>query len=186
MRLYLIRHPRPDVGRDICYGRSDVRADPQHCRELASSLATILPVGIFLISSPLWRCSELAHGIAQALRCDLPALDARLQEMDFGAWEMRRWEDIPRAEIDAWAEDTVHYRPGGGESVAAMAERVIDFLEEVRQRYEIGPALICHAGPIRLIQAYRPGMAAAEMAARAAANQGAIPFGQCMVWDLPT
>ena len=44
--------------------------------------------------------------------------DARLAELDFGHWEMQSWDGIPRAEVDAWAADVAHYRPGGGESVA--------------------------------------------------------------------
>lgn len=47
--------------------------------------------------------------------------------MGFGAWEMRAWNAIPRAEVDAWAADLLHYRPDGGENVLDMACRVAAF-----------------------------------------------------------
>ena len=51
-------------------------------------------------------------------------IDAQLVEMNFGAWEGGQWSAIPRAEIDAWAQDFEHYAAGGGESVRMLVERV--------------------------------------------------------------
>ncbi|GGC72514.1 histidine phosphatase family protein [Undibacterium terreum] len=187
MRIHLIRHPRPEIDAGICYGKSDIPADAEHCRELAESLAKILPAGIHLISSPLRRCTALALQLAQVMQCAPPVLDARLQEMDFGAWEMQRWDEIPRTEINAWAKDTSHYRPGGGESVAIMAVRVLAFLEDIRLMHADGGglALICHAGTIRLMLAYQVRISAAEMALQAASHPHALQYGQCLAVDLP-
>jgi alpha-ribazole phosphatase len=185
VQLYLIRHPQPEVARDICYGQSDMPANGAHGEQVLKALTAILPAGIAVISSPLQRCAVLAQRLAEAMHSYPPVLDARLMEMNFGAWEMRRWDDIPRAEVDAWAQDTIQYRPGGGESVMEMAARVIAFLSDVQRRRAGGMALVCHAGPIRLILAYRAGMSPAELAQEAASVQREIQFGQCLPWDVP-
>ncbi|MES2073224.1 MAG: histidine phosphatase family protein [Pseudomonadota bacterium] len=185
MHLYLIRHPQPEVAHDSCYGQSDVAANQAHCEQVLPALSARLPAGIPIISSPLQRCSVLAQRLAAATHSATPVLDARLMEMNFGAWELRRWDDIPRAEVDAWAQDTLHYRPGGGENVLAMAARVLAFLHDMAGSRQGEAALVCHAGPIRLIQAYRPGMAAAALAAQAALSRHDIPFGGCISWDFP-
>ncbi|MFZ6648338.1 alpha-ribazole phosphatase family protein [Undibacterium sp. TJN25] len=188
MRLYLIRHPRPELAAGTCYGQADLPADAGHCSEVVAALAQSLPPGARIISSPLQRCSVLAHALAQAMQSKVPVLDTRLIEMDFGNWEMRRWDDIARAEIDAWAADTVHYPPGGGESVLQMAARVMEFLRDIQRQPDAVVVVVCHAGPIRLMQAYRQGMQVAELAAQAVnsvTGPAAILYGQCVQIDVP-
>lgn len=139
MRTFLIRHPKPDIDAGICYGRSDLDlAEDPVLR--AAALRPLLPGDAPVWSSPLRRCLALA----QALHAE-PVVDERLLEMNFGHWEMRRWEDIPRAEIDAWAADPVGYAPPGGESPAAMRARVAALLQELP-----GVAvLVAHGGVLR-------------------------------------
>ncbi len=188
MRLYLIRHPRPDIAAGICYGQSDMAADAIHCNEVVNELVASLPPGVHIISSPLQRCAVLAHALAAALQSNAPVLDARLMEMNFGAWELRHWNDIARADIDAWAADTVSYQPGGGESVLQMAERVIDFLAGLRGQPHTAVVLVCHAGPIRLMRACREGMQPAQLAAQVANGAGGmaeIRYGECFELDFP-
>ena len=90
------------------------------------------------MSSPLGRCRALAELIGSAFHLQ-PAYDRRLQEMDFGAWEGRDWNDIPRTELDAWAADFLHARPHGGASNGSkqskIAERVPDGTQQVGQEH---------------------------------------------------
>lgn len=91
----------------------------------AQALATALPAPVRLVQhSPLQRCVQLAHAL-QALRPGLALqADARLQELDFGAWEGRAWDAIGRAPVDAWSAAFATHRPGGGENLADMLQRV--------------------------------------------------------------
>jgi alpha-ribazole phosphatase len=61
-------------------------------------------------------------------------------EMDFGSWEGVRWDAVPRGELDAWADDVWHYRPGGAESAALVAERWLRWSAMLR-RPESGTAV---------------------------------------------
>ncbi|MFC3109739.1 alpha-ribazole phosphatase family protein [Undibacterium arcticum] len=152
MRLFLIRHPRPDIANGICYGRSDVAVATAELARTAHELAARLPADLPLLSSPLRRCAMLAERLATSLQVAV-RYDARLAEMDFGHWEMRAWQHIARAEIDAWASDLTDYQPGGGESVLQVASRVASFLDELSQAAPDGAIVVCHAGTIRLLLA---------------------------------
>ncbi len=174
MRLLLIRHPAPAIAPNTCYGSSDIETDSS---ALADALMSLKPALLReagpIHSSPLRRCTALAS----ALHAAPPMLDARLAEMDFGAWELRAWDDIPRAEIDAWAADPIGYAPGGGETVLQVATRVADFLDELKRQREGAAIVVCHAGTIRLLTALhatlRAGTAIDEASIEAAALRAA-------------
>lgn len=125
MKLWLVRHAQPLVAPGVCYGQLDLAADAAATADCARRLALALPAGIRVITSPLQRCAQLAQALL-ALRPDLAChADARLQEMDFGRWEGRAWQDIAPAELQAWTDDFADYPAGGtGESVAAFMARV--------------------------------------------------------------
>jgi len=94
--------------------------------------------------------------------------DARLAEMDFGAWEMQRWDAIERAQIDAWAGDFEHAREHGGESVAQFDARVSGWVDTLDARENATVWAITHAGVIRTVTARALGM----------------PLARCVRWPL--
>lgn len=143
MRLWLIRHPPPAVLPGTCYGATDLPlADDPAVH--ATALRPLLPTGVPVYSSPLTRCRRLAQALHPA-----PVFDARLRELDFGAWEMRPWDSLDRTLLDAWAADPFHFIPPGGEAVASLRARVADFLVGLP-----GEAiLVVHAGVIKVCAA---------------------------------
>jgi alpha-ribazole phosphatase len=148
MKLWLVRHATPLVESGICYGRQDVAADDGATAECAKSLAKLLPAATRIISSPLQRCEQLAQAL-YGLRPDLTyKTDPRLQEMNFGSWEGRAWQDIAPAELQAWTDGFAHHAVGGsGESTMQVMARVASAFDELR-----GPndtLWITHAGVIR-------------------------------------
>ncbi len=152
MILHLIRHPRPLVAAGICYGRLDLEAE--NATALAASLRAELPTDLPVWRSPLSRCRALAEALHPQ-----PLIDARLAEMDFGAWEGRAWETISRAELDAWAADVGGYAPPGGESPRELQRRALDFVAALDVPEVV---IVTHAGVIRVLLAYWRGMPAAE------------------------
>lgn len=125
LRLWLVRHARPLVPEGVCYGASDVPACSADTAAAAQRLSLQLPRHAQLQVSGLGRAQQLATAL-RALRADLgPArINAGLNEMDFGNWELQPWDVIERTQLDAWAADFAHYRPGGRESVAQLLARV--------------------------------------------------------------
>jgi alpha-ribazole phosphatase len=147
-RLWLVRHPRPAVPAGLCYGASDVPIDDAHLVELLDALPARLPRDAALYSSPLSRCLRLARAL-HGTGFRAPAVDARLREMDFGRWEGRTWSELPRDEIDAWRDDIERYVPPGGESVAALAARGLDFVATLPHPQDA--IVVTHAGVIQTL-----------------------------------
>lgn len=149
LNLFLIRHPTPAVPPGVCYGSSDVDlvADPTVA---ARALTASLPALDRVHCSPLRRCLRLA-----TLLHPTPTIDARLREMDFGRWEGRAWDDIGRAEIDAWAAQPFDFVPPGGESGRQVAARVLEFAGQFTHHNDGGNiAVVSHQGPLGILLAH--------------------------------
>ena len=152
MILYLIRHPKPVVPDGVCYGQLDLAAENPIA--VACRLRAELPDGLPVWSSPLRRCTELAAALHPQ-----PVIDQGLAEMNFGAWEGRRWDDIPRQEIDAWAADVAGYVVPGGESALTLQQRALDFVARLTVPEAV---IVTHAGAIRVLLAHWQGLPAAR------------------------
>ncbi|MDX1291582.1 MAG: alpha-ribazole phosphatase [Hyphomonas sp.] len=148
MALTLLRHTQPDVAPGTCYGRTDL-ALARSFPEEAESVLLGLPAIDRIVSSPLGRCARLAEFVAARTGLDV-VRDERLVEMDFGAWEMRLWRDLPRHELDAWATDFLHARPHGGESVAMLTERTQAAITQLGA-LDGHTLVVTHAGVIKAV-----------------------------------
>lgn len=166
-RLHLIRHPAPRVAPGICYGRHDVAAE--NPAPLAERLLAELPPDLPLWTSPLQRCRQLASLLHPA-----PVVDDRLAEMNFGAWEGRPWDDIPRSELDAWAADVAAYAPPGGESPRQLQARALAFVNELTVPEAV---IVTHAGVIRTLLAWAQQLPAERWC------ELNFAYGSHTVWD---
>ena len=179
MQLYLIRHPAPVDVDGLCYGRLEVAVEQEAVSAVAQSLSaqisgqTLASAAIYC--SPSSRCLGLAQHIASPREPE-PAED--LMEMCFGNWQGRRWDAIPRDELDAWARDVWHYRPGGGESAEMVAARWERWVHQVRRRHAGEVVAVTHAGVIRVA------LARAGRTFGARALEAHIPFGSIHRLDL--
>ena len=162
MGLILARHLKPEVESGICYGITEVPLGTGFESE-AEAFILDLPEISAIISSPLDRCRRLAERVSAARMLQVH-IDPDWREIDFGRWEGRRWDDIPRAEIDGWAADLMGYAGHGGESVEMLAHRVDRAMQWVPE----GALVVTHAGPIR---------AALARSGKPGAWEARVPFG---------
>ena len=146
MGLILLRHTTPDVTSGTCYGQTDLGVASSFPEEAETAFSKLPPFES-IISSPLTRCRKLAEFIASKTQLSIQ-IDRRLIEMDFGSWEGRAWSDIHRAEIDEWADDVLHARPHGGESVAMLRDRTLEALKDILKR-KIPTLVVTHSGVIK-------------------------------------
>ena len=155
MNILLVRHTRTALGEGVCYGRSDVALAEDWRGEWARTLAKIPEAArrhASLFASPLSRCRLLAQ------RFDRPhATDPRLRELDFGDWEMRRWAEIPREQIDAWIRDPGAPVPGG-ERLGDLYARAAAFIDERSAGRGRDTLAVTHAGFIRCALAHALGL----------------------------
>lgn len=147
--IYLIRHTTPNIAKGIWYGRLDVDVAASFATEAAGILAALSTANIATFySSPAQRCSKLAHHLAGENRVQI---DPRLQEINFGQWEGKNFNDIPRAQIDAWAADVENYVMPRGESPAMCRDRAQLFFNEHIQTATQNCAVIAHGGSIKAL-----------------------------------
>ena len=153
MKLWLLRHAQVDLVEGLCYGASDVPAHAELTQEAAQAASVLVPVDAPVWVSALGRAKALAQ-VLQQLRPDLgaPIVDARLNEMDFGHWELKPWDAIPRSAYDDWMADFAHHRFGGAESTQQVINRVADALNDLRVSPYSEVVWVTHAGVIRAVK----------------------------------
>ena len=149
MDIYLVRHTTPDVATGVCYGQSDLDVtgsfdiEAQRVRDKIGFLKQQPPV----YASPLQRCAKLANYLAG----DNFTTERGLMELDFGDWEMKRWAELPKEEVNHWMADYVNLASPGGESFQQLKDRVASAIDTLVQKHIDEPALllVVHAGTIR-------------------------------------
>ncbi len=153
MKLILIRHPQPEVAAGICYGKTDLplRESAFATEQVVHNWA-LVQAPSHMVCSPLVRCTRLGAALAALHPNTALTFDTRLQELDFGSWEMQPWDSIGKSAMDAWIAsgfDALH----GGESLQALDARVASWLQDVQSTYAADQTLwvITHAGVIRSI-----------------------------------
>jgi alpha-ribazole phosphatase len=150
MKLWLLRHAQVLAEPGLCYGISDLPADPTATAEAARRFAPCPAAGSALWCSPSQRTVELAQALRQH-RPDLPepVVDERLREMDFGRWEMQPWDRIDRSAIDAWVADFGAHRFGGRESAQEVIDRTVQALQHAQSLALSEIVWVTHAGVMR-------------------------------------
>ncbi|QYY32253.1 MULTISPECIES: histidine phosphatase family protein [Cupriavidus] len=164
MDVVLIRHARPQVGGGICYGSLDLclmtPVEPS-----PGAIVAALPTPQRVLTSPLRRAAETTRLLMQSLPAHTlePEVEPRLAEIDFGAWEGRAWDDIPRGELDALAQDLLDACPHGGETAALAMARVSGWAASLAEAAPTDTCLwvVGHAGPMRLLAAHWLGLSLA-------------------------
>ncbi|MBR7888372.1 histidine phosphatase family protein [Marinomonas sp. A79] len=150
MKLYLIRHPQPDVEKGLCYGDMDVPL-LAGWRTGAHSLKNALSLDFSADStlcfhSPLSRAALLGEYLSDGHSQSVTAL----KELDFGDWEGQCWQNLPRQEIDDWANDIVHSAPYNGESLQVVADRVWHWWLSVKDTPMEHCVVVAHSGVIKV------------------------------------
>ena len=156
MDLWCWRHPSARRASGRCIGRTDLAVDPRKAKRLAHRVRQAarrysLPRLIWV--SPLQRARDVGRWLRRwGWRVQV---DARLAELDFGAWDGLPWSQVPWDEVQAWQDDLLHHAPGGGESLASLAWRVHAFCVSLPP----GPCqLVGHGGWINALAHVPPGL----------------------------
>jgi broad specificity phosphatase PhoE len=148
MRLWLVRHGQTDWARDRRHtGRTDVPLNPageEEARQLGLRLARHRFDRVF--TSPLSRAADTAQLAGFSDRAELRD---ELLEFDYG-----RYEGLTTPQIRAERPDWDLFRDGcpGGETVAAVADRVRPFLAAVTDADE-EVLVFSHGHTIRIMTA---------------------------------
>ncbi len=148
MKITFVRHTSVDVPQGICYGKTDVplAITFRNEREIVKQNLSSEKFEV-VYSSPLSRCTILASSIIPENEI---RIDSRLQEFDFGDWEMADWNALFESGAGKiWFADYVNTQCPNGESFADQIFRVQSFIGDLQKEKMNDVLVFAHAGTIR-------------------------------------
>ncbi len=151
MDIYFIRHTHVNLEQVTCYGQSNVDLAETFENEV-NNIRKIIPnsISIEIYTSPLKRCVELAKKLTN----NSLILDDRLLELDFGEWELKKWNSIDKMALKNWTNNYINIPCPNGESYMDLYNRSIEFFDDLIKKGEIDTLVVTHAGVIRSIISY--------------------------------
>ncbi|MGQ1947839.1 histidine phosphatase family protein [Geofilum sp. OHC36d9] len=151
--ICFVRHPKTKAPQGVCYGNSDVMTDEtdlnQAVKKVNTALMDFSPTICY--SSPLSRCRLLAGKLMSPEKIEI---DNRLREINFAAWEMKPWSQIPPEHQTAWGKDFINCKIHGGENFYDVQNRIIQFWETLAATHHQNIMVVTHAGLLRALLAY--------------------------------
>lgn len=145
-KIYLIRHTTPKIEKGFIYGQTDLDVMPSFKEEF-EEIRELVPqhADMPLYSSPLTRCRKLA----EALQGQPLTFDERIKEMNFGDWEMTKWDELDPRLRNHWLKNIETIAPPNGESNTDLKNRSIDFWDEIQKKQYKEVGLVTHYGIIQ-------------------------------------
>ena len=163
-RILLVRHSEvADRYRNLCYGQSDVELSASgisQSQALARQLAAE-PISE-LYHSGLSRTQVLAEILADFAGISIQECPL-LRERNFGAWELRPWDELYAETGDAMLgsiREPETWRPPGGETTCEMRDRVLVWFRALPSSGVI--VAVTHGGPIAALRGSLGGKPVAE------------------------
>ena len=177
MELHVIRHTTPDIAKGVCYGYTDIPLLPSFGHETQVILPSVPDDIQIIYTSPLGRCKRLAQVLSEKKNVSIIE-DARLKELNFGNWEMQRWDDIDSALLMRWMNNYEEECCPNGESYRQLVNRVDDFLKAISVREYQRVVVVTHGGVIKAMHALVNRLTLKNAMARHAA------YGEITVFNL--
>jgi len=161
MRLFIIRHGETVANIENRYiGHTDsplTALGQRQAEELAERLLLQNPEVIFHSDLPRAICTAMPL----ISRVCVPVFsDSRLRELSFGHIERLNYTqamEVYTKDIQEWYNDYEHKAPPGGETLAAMRDRVYTFLDELVVMPFQSAAVFTHGGVCKLLVAHATG-----------------------------
>lgn len=153
--LILVRHGQTAVNAE---GRLQGRIDApltETGRAQAAACARALRGPAEVITSPLLRARQTAETIAPDRAIEV---DERWIELDYGDWDGAVLKTMDQAAWERWRSDP-SFAPPGGESLEALAHRVVDACEALAPRArDRDVVVVSHVSPIKAAVAWALGV----------------------------
>ena len=151
--LLIVRHGRTVANASgLLQGRVDHPLDAiglQQAYEISLALGKV----DIVVSSPLMRARETAEPLKLPIR-----LDERWTELDYGGWDELPINEITSDQWAQWRSDST-FAPPGGESLAALDERVVEACNDLlAEASELNVAVFTHVSPIKSAIAWALGV----------------------------
>lgn len=152
MKIFVTRHGETDGNalRQVC-GKRDVSINSNGEKQALLLGNKLKNQGIdLIISSPMIRTIMTSEIIAKEINAKI-ITDNRLIEQDYGDYEGVSWDNPDFLRV----KSQFAFKYPNGESMFMTAQRVYNFLDEIREKYKENKILIVtHGGICRILHTY--------------------------------
>ena len=157
LHIYFLRHGQTALSREdsFCGSGLDPELTPEGL-EMAQAFSAAYRSKPWsaIYSSSLRRSIATAQPLCDALAMEMQERPG-LNEIGYGKWEGLTKEEVSQRHHDdyvSWLADPAWYAPTGGELAVIIAQRGLQVLEEIKQRFSDGNVLVVsHKATIRII-----------------------------------
>lgn len=156
MKLWLVRHGQTQANVDGLYSGISETPLTELGLTQAQAVGSMLGQVAFekVLCSELGRAQQTTQLILQQRQIPV-VTEARLNEMNFGDWEMRHHRDLQRLDAEnyaAWCNDWQNVIPKNGEGFQIFSQRVSEFARALSSQTEAENILIVsHQGVLSLL-----------------------------------
>jgi broad specificity phosphatase PhoE len=154
--IHLVRHGHHAMlGRWLCGRMPGVQLDELGCRQMSRCAEMIPARPLAIQSSPQRRAQQSASILAWHF--GLPVeIAPEVDEIDYGEWTSRAFAELEgNTRWNRWNTRRSSGRPPGGESMRALQQRMVQYLEQLRcARADGAIVIVSHAKPIRAALLY--------------------------------
>jgi probable phosphoglycerate mutase len=154
--IHLVRHGHHAMlGRWLCGRVPGVQLDELGCRQMSRCAEMIPARPLAIQSSPQRRAQQSASILAWHF--GLPVeIAPEIDEIDYGEWTSRAFAELEGdTRWKRWNTRRSAGRPPGGESMRALQQRMVQYLEQLRCAQADGAiVIVSHAEPIRAALLY--------------------------------
>jgi len=149
MEIFLVRHTKVALGKEYCYGISDVDLAVSQVEDMNLVKEKLRGIDFNKsYTSPLKRCKLLSDClVGNAIE------ENALLEMSLGDWELKKWADLDQESVTEWMNDFVNISPPNSENYLEYSMKPVFFFDElVKSLHEKDTVLLTsHSGAIRAI-----------------------------------
>ena len=151
--LIVVRHGRTEANASgLLLGRIDPGLD-ELGRTQAAALGAVVSGASRVVCSPLRRTRETAEAIGLPVE-----VDERWIELDYGVLDGKPMADVPADLWARWIADP-DFAPEGGESIAALGQRVHAACEDLAEEAaKTDIVVVTHVSPVKAAVAWTLGV----------------------------
>ena len=155
MKIYLTRHGQTELNRrELMQGRTDEPLNENGITQAKKARSFLEGIEFDAVySSPLIRAKQTASILSGKPEEEI-ITDDRIREVEFGDYELRKYNNLGPRFNAYWLFPEVFPNPGTVESVESMVSRSHGFLKELETKNYKNVLIVCHGGIMRPMSGY--------------------------------
>lgn len=158
MKIYLLRHGETNENKNkYYYGKMDVSLNEKGIEQGKRAHIALKNIDFNTVFiSERKRTRETADLVLGSKDVKI-IMDNRINEMDFGEFEGKNYEDIKKQypeEYKVWEENWKEFTPPYGESYMQFYHRIKCFMDDILKLPDEDILIVTHGGVIRTIYSY--------------------------------